>query len=84
MIEKLLIDFNRGIADDIYVNVGTLCIIINVKITFKFQKNFCLQLDTPKDKDIIFKYNLSFEADNKIRKVGGGVAISLCRRNVLV
>lgn len=36
MIEKLLIDFNRGIADDIYVNVGTLCIIINVKITFKF------------------------------------------------
>lgn len=81
MIEKLLIDFNRGIADDIYVNVG---IIINVKITFKFQKNFCLQLDTPKDKDIIFKYNLNFEADNKIRKVGGGVAISLCRRNVLV
>lgn len=81
MIEKLLIDFNRGIADDIYVNVG---IIINVKITFKFQKNFCLQLKTPKDKDIVFKYNLSFEADNKIRKVGGGVAISLCRRNVLV
>lgn len=33
MIEKLLIDFNRGIADDIYVNGG---IIINVKITFKF------------------------------------------------
>lgn len=33
MIENLLIDFNRGIADDIYVNVG---IIINVKITFKF------------------------------------------------
>lgn len=83
MIEKLLIDFNRGIADDIYVNGG---IIINVKITFKFQKNFCLQLKTPKDKDIVFKYtsNLSFEADNKIRKVGGGVAISLCRRNVLV
>lgn len=81
MIEKLLIDFNRGIADDIYVNVG---IIMNVKITFKFQKNFCLQLDTPKDKDIFLKYNLSFEADNKIRKVGGGVAISLCRRNVLV
>lgn len=81
MIEKLLIDFNRGIADDIYVNVG---IIINVKITFKFEKNCCLQLNTPKDKDIVFKYNLSFEADNKIRKVGGGVAISLCRRNVLV
>lgn len=34
MIEKLSIDFNRGIADDIYVNVGI--IIINVKITFKF------------------------------------------------
>lgn len=33
MIEKLLIDFNRGIVDDIYVNVG---IIINVKIMFKF------------------------------------------------
>lgn len=36
MIEKLLIDFNRGIVDDIYVNVGILCIIINVKIMFKF------------------------------------------------
>lgn len=33
MIEKLLIDFNRSIVDDIYVNVG---IIINVKIMFKF------------------------------------------------
>lgn len=33
MIEKLLIDFNRGIVNDIYVNVG---IIINVKIMFKF------------------------------------------------
>lgn len=33
MIEKLLIDFNRGIVDDIYVNVG---IIINVKIMFEF------------------------------------------------
>lgn len=31
MIEKLLIDFNRGIANDIYVNVG---IIIYVKIKY--------------------------------------------------
>lgn len=31
MIEKLLIDFNRGIVNDIYVNVG---IIIYVKIKY--------------------------------------------------
>lgn len=81
MIEKLLIDFYRSIVDDIYVNVG---IIINVKIMFKFQKNFCLLFKILKDKDIVFKYNFSFEVDNKIRKVGGGVVISFCRRNVLV